>query len=93
MARPPFEGYIIRAMENLWDHKPTRSELEELFGDAPEETIRSFPRDEDTALGDIVRLYQVRGEDAKAEEYAARIEDALFREGLLSHDVLFDRSN
>jgi hypothetical protein len=71
-------------MEKLIDHNPTHAELVALFGGVPA-TLNSPFFDQDGEYGSIARLYLLRGDQAKHDEYMSKIENAKYRYDLLSH--------
>ena len=75
-------------METIFDHDPSSSELIELLGEAiPKAEYLRFAGDADTENGRIYRLFTLRGDDATAAEFLARIDDPLYRYNVALVDV------
>lgn len=68
-------------MDNIFQHAPTAAELADLFGDgAPtRESHEALGLSADSENGLLFRLYSIRGDEKKAEEYLAKIQDPQYR--------------
>ena len=67
-------------METIFEHNVTKKELELLKGFYPIGKISSRDsyskeKNEDRSLADLYRLYVLRGDDLRAEEFLNRIND------------------
>lgn len=76
-------------METLFDHNPTQEELSRLFGDSPptREFHASLELGADTENGFLFRLYSLRGEEQKAQDFLGRIQDPQYRFDVALKDV------
>lgn len=86
---PAFLRYI-RSMETIFDHNVTPAELRDIF-EEPELTREEIERlgTQDSALADIYVLYLERGDTAKAETFAARIQNESYRNDVVHYDLSF----
>ena len=71
-------------METIFEHNVTKKELELLKGFNPVGKIfsREFylkEKNEDSSLSDLYRLYLLRGDNLKAEEFLDRIHDSSYK--------------
>ena len=71
-------------METIFEHNVTKKELELLKGFNPIGTISSREsylkeKNEDKSLADLYRLYLLRGDNMKAEEFLNRIRDNRYK--------------
>ncbi len=76
-------------METIFEHNVTKKELELLRSFNPFEKISNREsylkeEDEDKSLSDLYRLYVLRGDDFKAEEFLNRIRDDRYKYTLSS---------
>jgi len=68
-------------METIFDHNPTEKELEALGNEnlSKEELLEMWNKGDneshDSRLMDIAKLFSMRGNDKKAEEYVSKIID------------------
>jgi len=77
-------------METIWQHDVTEQELVILFGEAitPEEHRLITQGGADAENAALYRLYTIRGDEARAAEYLARIQDDAFRFDVAYVDLL-----
>ncbi len=76
-------------METIFEHNVTKKELELLrsfnpFGKISNRESYLKEEDEDKSLADLYRLYVLRGDDFKAEEFLKRIGDDRYKYTLSS---------
>lgn len=69
-------------METIWDHNPTKEELTKIFGRSERIHILDGAG-ENTHLACLAWLFQVRGDERKAQQYAQRISDPDYRLAIL----------
>lgn len=76
-------------MENLFDHAPTATELEDLVGTSSitREIHESLHLSADTENGYLARLFMMRGDDATAGKFLERIPDAGYRRDVVLVDT------
>jgi hypothetical protein len=75
-------------METIFDHNPTQQELVMLFGPRPmtrEEYLSVV--EQESAYGDLYRLYSLRGKPEIAEQFLNKITDEDYRLTLAMHDI------
>ncbi len=71
-------------METIFEHNVTKKELELLKGFNPAGKISNREiylqeKNEDRSLADLYRLYVLRGDNYKAEEFLDRIHDSRYK--------------
>lgn len=68
-------------METIYDHGVTEQELDVLyFGDPDSQAEYLTGLSQDSAYADLVSLYRMRGDDARAESFLDRIQDKELRQ-------------
>lgn len=71
-------------METIFEHNVTKKELELLKGFNPVGKISNREsylkeKNEDRSLADLYRLYVLRGDDSKAEQFLNKIHDMRYK--------------
>lgn len=68
-------------METIYDHSVTERELNILYFDDPDSQAEYLTGlSQDSAYADLVSLYRMRGDDARAESFLDRIQDKELRQ-------------
>jgi len=75
--------------ETVFDHAPTEEELSLLFFEGIDRAeYLAVEIDANTRVGDIGRLYSLRGDDVKAEQYFNRVMNKAYAADLRHDDTI-----
>jgi hypothetical protein len=72
------ENYV----ETIFDHGVTDDEMINLFGYIEEIDIYSYKLSNDFALGDLYRLYKLRGKEKSANEFLSKLSSESEKENI-----------
>jgi hypothetical protein len=75
-------------METIFDHNPTREELENICGETVTRENHMMWQTADSLYAEIYWLYEIRGDMATAGKYLDKITDPQYRSDVQLKDCL-----